>query len=152
MIKLIYLSTDQLLISQIITTTREVAILKLPCVVSTVYNDDGSMVSFSLEPYLQPFSLFTETYPIGLNMAHVVSVTEPKPNMVSAYKTSCKKMDDQVQAQAQVHLREEGDEEIEVSLEDEEYEEEDDDEIAQDDPDFNQHFDQITRKKETILH
>lgn len=54
-------------------------------------------------------------------------------------------MDDIVQAKQAQAQPEEGDLEIEVDLED-------DEEVAEDDEDFNKHFDRIVRKKDTILH
>ena len=104
------------------------------------------MVSFSIEPYLQPYSMFSGQGPIGVNISSIVSVSDPRPNLIEAYKQSSTKMDDDNMPAP--NLNSKHTEYVEAPDKDD-YDADDEKEI---DEALTRAFNGVKKKKETILH
>lgn len=89
---LLHFVSGDIIIGEVIGFNSRLIVVRTPLDINITYDDEGSPESFNLQPYLQPFSLFTSTTQVNFNLNLLISVTKPHDLMVRSYRNAIEKM------------------------------------------------------------
>ena len=98
---IMHLATGDLVICEIIGFSSRLIVVRTPLEIFSEHDERGAVESFSLQPYLQPFSKFGKDLQYNFNINQVVSVSQPHETMYETYYNALSQMfSDEVEAAA----------------------------------------------------
>lgn len=89
---LLHFVGGDIIIGDVIGFNSRLIVVRTPLDINITYDDDNSPESFNLQPYLQPFSLFTSTIQVNFSLNQLISVTKPNDLMIRAYRDAIENM------------------------------------------------------------
>lgn len=87
---ILHLASDTLVICKIagFSSGMNMVAAQTPLEIFPEYDESGSVESFSLQPYLQPFAIFNEKSMYNINLRQVISITPPNQVMLDTYNNA----------------------------------------------------------------